>query len=252
MSHHGHHQSPNRTNTWLTPPEILLALGCFDIDPCAAPDMPWPTAKVMLTEEDNGLAAIWQGRAWVNPPYSRPLINRFMERLDRHGHGTALVFARTDTQWARDYVFQGRTATGCLFLHHRLHFHDIHGVRAAKDAGAPSMLVSYGCEDFEALHTSGLNGTLVPLNRTAGIYLFLSQPVRTDSRTWAEIVLEIVESKGGEVLLQDVYDAVEGHQRTKRNQHWKAKVRQVLSETCTRKSPGQFELPLDAHSIARR
>lgn len=251
MSHHRHHQSPRRTNTWLTPPELLSALGRFDIDPCAAPDMPWPTASLMLTEADDGLSVEWSGRAWVNPPYSRPLINHFMQRLDYHGHGTALVFARTDTQWARDYVFQGKTATGCLFLHERLHFHDAKGVRARKDAGAPSMLVSYGVADFEVLRTCGLNGTLVPLNRAAGLYLFLTQPAQTDQRTWAEIVLEVVESKGGKVMLADVYAAIEGHRRTKKNQHWKAKVRQVLSENCKRNAPGQFELPLPTSGIPR-
>jgi hypothetical protein len=29
-----------KTDCWLTPPEIIRALGPFDLDPCAAPSQP--------------------------------------------------------------------------------------------------------------------------------------------------------------------------------------------------------------------
>ncbi len=35
--------------TWLTPPEVIRALGRFTLDPCCPPVMPWRTADKMLT-----------------------------------------------------------------------------------------------------------------------------------------------------------------------------------------------------------
>jgi hypothetical protein len=55
--------------TWLTPPEIVQALGPFDLDPCAPWYMPWRTAPLMLTEFEDGLSYPWKGNVWLNPPY---------------------------------------------------------------------------------------------------------------------------------------------------------------------------------------
>ena len=30
---------------------------------------------------------IWEGRVWLNPPYSRPLIELFVRKLAEHGNG---------------------------------------------------------------------------------------------------------------------------------------------------------------------
>jgi hypothetical protein len=51
------HEQPYRgeTNDWLTPRYILDSLGKFDLDPCAALDQPWATAKRHLTVKDDGL-----------------------------------------------------------------------------------------------------------------------------------------------------------------------------------------------------
>src|SRR5579859_729831 len=58
------------THTWLTPPEIIQALGLFDLDPCAAPSpRPWPTASRHIELPEDGLAAKWHGRVWCNPPF---------------------------------------------------------------------------------------------------------------------------------------------------------------------------------------
>ena len=78
----GSHQSARMlTDTWLTPPEILEALGSFDLDPCAAPDpRPWPTAAWHIARPADGLAATWAGRVWLNPPYG-PATGRWLGRL---------------------------------------------------------------------------------------------------------------------------------------------------------------------------
>jgi hypothetical protein len=156
----GSHQSSSMiTDVWLTPPEIIRALGgheSFDLDPCSAPEpRPWPTARRHIALPDDGLAADWEGRVWLNPPYSREAV-RWMRRLAQHGQGTALVFARTETEWFFETVW--RAASAVLFLEGRIHFHYPDGTRAPANAGAPSCLVAYGQRDAGLLLASGIPG----------------------------------------------------------------------------------------------
>jgi hypothetical protein len=51
-----------QTDCWLTPPEIIEALGPFDLDPCAAPGQPWATARHHYAPPQDGLALPWYGR----------------------------------------------------------------------------------------------------------------------------------------------------------------------------------------------
>lgn len=74
-------RTQNSTDEWYTPKEILEALGPFDLDPCAPLVPLWNTAAVMYNKNDDGLSKQWSGRVWLNPPYSRPLINRFIEKM---------------------------------------------------------------------------------------------------------------------------------------------------------------------------
>lgn len=160
----GSHQSPrNATDTWLTPPEIIQALGPFDMDPCAAPEpRPWETAMKHYTLPQDGLALPWRGRVWLNPPYGNPaIVGPWMRRMVEHGRGTALIFARTETAVFFETVW--RAAWCCLFLEGRLHFHHPDGSRAGNNAGAPSVLVSFGAYDSSRLRESELSGQLVEL-----------------------------------------------------------------------------------------
>ena len=129
-------ERPNEgaTNTWLTPPEIIRALGEFDLDPCAAENQPWPTAKAHYTEAEDGLIQPWFGRVWLNPPYGPHLV-KWLSRMATHGHGTAFLFARTETAAFHDYV--GPKATAFLFLRGRVFFHRPDGTPAGSP-GAPS------------------------------------------------------------------------------------------------------------------
>lgn len=67
------------TDEWYTPIEIVNALGVFDLDPCAPVNPLWRTATQMYNKNDNGLLKDWKGRVWLNPPYSRPLIEQLAE-----------------------------------------------------------------------------------------------------------------------------------------------------------------------------
>lgn len=155
----GHESAQTGTDCWLTPPALITALGPFDLDPCAAPEpRPWPTAARHITLPDDGLTAAWDGRVFLNPPYSA--IDRWLGRLAAHGHGTALIFARTETARFTRYVW--REATALLFLSGRLTFHRPNGKPGPGDAGAPSVLAAYGQQDAGRLYASGLPGAFVP------------------------------------------------------------------------------------------
>lgn len=151
--------------TWLTPPNILAALGHFDTDPCCPPSMPWRTADTMLTEAENGITALWTGRVWLNPPYGREAIP-FLRRMAGHRQGgIALIFARTDTTVWQDWIFP--YAFGVLFLRGRLRFCRPDGT-PGETAPAPSALIAYSQQDFVCLCESGLTGALMRITPISG------------------------------------------------------------------------------------
>jgi hypothetical protein len=159
----GGHQLPNQgmTNEWLTPPEIVKSLGDFDLDPCAPLNRPWDTAKKHYTIDDDGLNQEWKGRVWLNPPYGAE-ISKWLCKLSNHGNGMTLIFARTETKFFFDYVWD--KANALFFFKGRLYFHHSNGEKAKNNAGAPSVLVAYGKNNVEILENSNIkNGILVKI-----------------------------------------------------------------------------------------
>jgi hypothetical protein len=151
------HERKEGKDEWLTPPNIIEALGDFDLDPCSPINRPWPTAKRHYTVEDNGLIKPWYGRVWLNPPYGLEL-PKWMRRMSEHRDGgIALIFARTETgsffPWIWDF------AHSFLFIQGRLKFHHVTG-EAGDCAGAPSLLVAYSPEDGDALQSAVLSGKI--------------------------------------------------------------------------------------------
>lgn len=157
----GSHTKPNNgdNDLWLTPPQILFALGEFDLDPCACPEpRPWPTAKRHVALPEDGLAYEWAGRVWCNPLYGDD-ISPWLEKMARHNRGIALTFARTETEhWTR-HVWPN--ASAILFIAGRIYFYLPDGTRAGGNAGGPSALIAYGTEDATKLKNSGISGSLV-------------------------------------------------------------------------------------------
>lgn len=91
MPHNGmgsHQAATNDSDEWLTPEEIITALGPFDLDPASAPvPRPWGTARNYYLREEDGLAHAWRGRVWLNPPYGGPsIITPWMRRMADHDH----------------------------------------------------------------------------------------------------------------------------------------------------------------------
>lgn len=172
------------TNDWLTPPEIVEALGPFDLDPACHPAMPWRTATRMISlekpyanangetlcEHGDGLMAVsleerdrcgsWWGpksvRVWNNPPYDDIL--PWAWRHCKHGNSIMLVPAKsTDTDWGQVVL---ASCDAALFLAGRLLFHYPDG---SKSTGkwSPSMLLAWGQNNVVALEGLQLPGTLL-------------------------------------------------------------------------------------------
>jgi phage N-6-adenine-methyltransferase len=99
-------------NEWYTPSEYVEhareAMGGIDLDP-ASSDRAQSTVKAQryYTVRDDGLALEWHGRVWLNPPYSRELIGKFIDKLveeytvGRTRSAILLTHNSTDTAWFR-------------------------------------------------------------------------------------------------------------------------------------------------------
>lgn len=153
-----------KTDEWLTPPEIIRALGEFDLDPCAPITRPWATAREHYTLEHDGLTQEWRGRVWCNPPFGREAV-KWLRRMVEHGNGIALVPARTETAMFYECVWG--VADAVLFIKSRPHFHRVDGTRADFNSGAPICLIAYGKANARALLASGL-GFVVPASMFSG------------------------------------------------------------------------------------
>jgi ParB family transcriptional regulator, chromosome partitioning protein len=95
---------------WYTPEEYIEAarkvLGSIDLDPASnAAAQEVVKAVSYFTKDDDGLEREWHGRVFVNPPYSYPLIERFVHKLFDEFHqgrvtdAIILVNNCTDTRW---------------------------------------------------------------------------------------------------------------------------------------------------------
>jgi ParB family transcriptional regulator, chromosome partitioning protein len=95
---------------WYTPEEYIEAarkvLGSIDLDPASnAAAQEVVKAASYFTKDDDGLEREWLGRVFVNPPYSYPLIEKFVTKLYDEFHdgrvtdAIILVNNCTDTRW---------------------------------------------------------------------------------------------------------------------------------------------------------
>lgn len=79
------------SDDYYTPSWVFERMGItFDLDVCAPPGgISWIPAERYYTQEDDGLAQPWEGRVWMNPPYSG--VEPWADRMIDHGHGVALL-----------------------------------------------------------------------------------------------------------------------------------------------------------------
>jgi hypothetical protein len=153
-------EKPGKGNThdWLTPLAIPQRLGPFDLDACGCAGMPWriATTTYFLPDHD-GLLEPWHGRVWCNPPYGHGVEEPWLKRMEQHGNGMLLIFARTETLAWQKSVFP--YADALLFVEGRVRFRFPNG-EIGKSGTAPSVLLAYGQNNVEALRNAGIAGAL--------------------------------------------------------------------------------------------
>jgi hypothetical protein len=155
-----HQKVVGDSQNWITPKWIIDALGPFDLDPAAAWPRPWACARNNLTIAEDGLTAPWKkgARVYLNPPFNRYIVGRWIERLALHGNGIALLHARTEACWFEPVW---RHAKGILFLADRIYFFHPDGKLAKANSGAPACLIAFSNNDLALLRESKIAGFLV-------------------------------------------------------------------------------------------
>jgi len=161
----GHEKNGKGEAIWLTPPELVKALGPFDLDPCFSEPRPWSTASTMYGPDAagglGGLYEGWFGSVWCNPPYGT-LAADWLAKCAEHGNCVALIFARTETETFFQEVW--RKADGIFFFKGRISFCKPDGTRVKANSGAPSVLIAYGGDAVQRIKNAGLSGQFVDLN----------------------------------------------------------------------------------------
>lgn len=97
-------------NEWYTPKKYIEAakavMDRITLDP-ASSDIANKVVKadIYYTAEQDGLAHPWNGKVWLNPPYSSTLLPRFIDKLIEHiragdiNEAIVLVNNATETTW---------------------------------------------------------------------------------------------------------------------------------------------------------
>ena len=88
---------------WYTPRWLFDALDVtFSIDVCAPLDRTFSAvpAERHFTIDDDGLAQLWDGTVWCNPPYSKP--EPWARRMMHHGDGLLLTHIPMNAGWCVD------------------------------------------------------------------------------------------------------------------------------------------------------
>lgn len=129
------------TDNWATPIHVFQELDKefhFTLDVCAGPDN--HKCDRYFDEQMDGLKQDWTNDiCWMNPPYGRVIgkwIKKASDTAKQGGVVVALIPARTDTKWWREYVM---TASELRFISGRLKF-------GSSDSGAPfpSVIAVFG------------------------------------------------------------------------------------------------------------
>lgn len=150
---------------WFTPPAYIDAarsvLGAIDLDPASHPKaQAWIGATEFYTKANDGLTQDWHGRVWLNPPYSRELIGRFIKKLaqeigNKHVKAAiVLTHNYTDTEWFHQAA---AIATAICFTRGRVRFVDDLGNPCAPTQGQAFFYHGPNVDAFaKAFNTHGL------------------------------------------------------------------------------------------------
>lgn len=149
-----------RNDRWLTPRNIVDALGPFDLDPCGAPGHVLAANTYLLENGDDGLIDQWFGTVWMNPPYGKAM-RSWVERLVEHGDGIALIPVATGTRLWQEVIW--REATAIHFYRHRIKFLRRDGRDDEMVSPQASAIVAFGDECARRLLVSDLPGVVIDM-----------------------------------------------------------------------------------------
>lgn len=130
-------------NEWYTPERYVemarTVMGGIDVDP-ASNEIAQRTVKATTyyTAETDGLAHEWHGRVWMNPPFGKALIGKFISKLaleysaGRCREAVVLTNNATDTRW---FSCLNESASEFCFTRGRVKFESPSGEIAATALG---------------------------------------------------------------------------------------------------------------------
>ena len=139
------------SDDWYTPPEVFETLGLhFDLDVCAPKGgLDWIPAAKHYSIEDDALTQKWEGRVWMNPPFSN--VKHFAPRFREHANGIALL-PTSQGKWMHELWSDSRT---CWSQLSKPRFIRPDGTRWKTHMPTVVWLVAMGDESVEALHRLG-------------------------------------------------------------------------------------------------
>lgn len=133
---------------WYTPNFIADAardvLGQIDLDPASCVQAnSIIKAKKYFTRADDGLKQEWYGKIFLNPPYSRWLIEKFVDKLlaSDFEEAIALTGACTETQW---FSRLATCAAGVCFITKRVRFIQADGTPCKRNPRNGSCIFYFG------------------------------------------------------------------------------------------------------------
>jgi ParB family chromosome partitioning protein len=140
---------------WYTPAEYIetarAALGAIDLDP-ASNDVAQKVVKAAryFTATDDGLKKAWDGRVWLNPPYSRAIVDfvaKLIAEVDAGRTKSAILLTNnsTDTGWFHDAASK---ASAICFTRGRISFWKEDGEKAAPLQGSAFFFFGHGVAKF--------------------------------------------------------------------------------------------------------
>jgi ParB family chromosome partitioning protein len=130
-------------NEWCSPDPIpsmaRYVMGDIDVDPAStAFANKTVKARIYFTKQDDGLSKPWGGRVYLNPPYSRRLIRKFVSKLCAEYRAgrvpTAILLTHnfSDASWFREAA---QLATAICFTRRRVKFYEPNGKIARPTQG---------------------------------------------------------------------------------------------------------------------
>lgn len=97
---------------------------------------------------------------WLNPPYSKPLIDLFVKKMAENNNGIALLYNRCDNVMFQEVIF--KKASAIFFMRKRVKFYRPDGTQGGSP-GTGSVLVAFGESNAKVLENLKIPGKFIRL-----------------------------------------------------------------------------------------